>query len=604
MRNYEKITALYERLSRDDELQGESNSIVNQKKILEEYASKNNLTNIIHFTDDGISGTQFDRPGFMEMMNGVNTGNIGCIIVKDMSRLGRDYLKVGQCMEILRQKGVRLIAINDNVDSFYREDDFTPFRNIMNEWYARDTSRKIQSTFRSKGESGKHTASTPPYGYIKDEKDKDKWIVDEKAAQIVRRIFNLTMDGAGPYKIAKILEADKIDIPAYHQQKMGYGLHQSKNFEYPYRWCSSTIASILKKKEYLGHTVNFKTRKHFKDKKSKYVSEDKWLIFENTHEAIIDQETFDNVQRIRGNVKRYPDGWGEYHPLTGLMYCADCGSKMYVHRTNNYKNIPYYVCSNYKKVPCGTLCPSAHRIKAEVVLNLIQETLKDIKNYIDEDNEVFTRSIQNEMEEKEKVEIEKQRVRLINNKSRIQELERLMCRIYEDMILEKIPSSRYEILNSQYEIEQRALSKEIEDLEPVISRYEKETDKVRKFISLISRYENFDELTNSMINEFVEKIIIHERDRKGSQTSKQKIEIYFNFIGNYEPPKEELSEEERAKLEEEERKINERRDRLHQNYLKRKANGKQQEYEERYKARREQKKEEKLKVLKKDRFIN
>ena len=600
MRNFEKITALYERLSRDDELEGESNSIVNQKKILEEYASKNNLTNIIHFTDDGISGTQFDRPGFMEMMNGVNTGNIGCIIVKDMSRLGRDYLKVGQCMEILRQKGVRLIAINDNVDSFYREDDFTPFRNIMNEWYARDTSRKIQSTFRSKGESGKHTASTPPYGYIKDEKDKDKWVVDEKAAEIVRRIFNLTMDGAGPYKIAKILEADKIDIPAYHQQKMGYGLHQSKNFEYPYRWCSSTIASILKKKEYLGHTVNFKTRKHFKDKKSKYVSEDKWLIFENTHEAIIDQEIFDNVQRIRGNVKRYPDGWGEYHPLTGLMYCADCGSKMYVHRTNNYKNIPYYVCSNYKKVPCGTLCPSAHRIKAEVVLNLIQETLKDIKNYIDEDNEAFTRSIQNEMEEKEKVEIEKQRVRLINNKSRIQELERLMCRIYEDMILEKIPSSRYEILNSQYETEQRALSKEIEDLELVISRYENETDRVRKFISLISRYENFDDLTNTMINEFVEKIIIHERDRKGSQTSKQKIEIYFNFIGNYELPQAELSDEEKQKLEEEERKIEERKDKLHQNYLKRKASGKQKEYEDKYKARREQKKQEKLKVLKRE----
>ncbi|VGU98582.1 putative site-specific recombinase [Streptococcus pyogenes] len=600
MRNFEKITALYERLSRDDELEGESNSIVNQKKILEEYASKNNLTNIIHFTDDGISGTQFDRPGFMEMMNGVNTGNIACIIVKDMSRLGRDYLKVGQCMEILRQKGVRLIAINDNVDSFYREDDFTPFRNIMNEWYARDTSRKIQSTFRSKGESGKHTASTPPYGYIKDEKDKDKWVVDEKAAEIVRRIFNLTMDGVGPYKIAKILEADKIDIPAYHQQKMGYGLHQSKNFEYPYRWCSSTIASILKKKEYLGHTVNFKTRKHFKDKKSKYVSEDKWLIFENTHEAIIDQETFDNVQRIRGNVKRYPDGWGEYHPLTGLMYCSDCGSKMYVHRTNNYKNIPYYVCSNYKKVPCGTLCPSAHRIKAEVVINLIQETLKDIKNYLDEDNEAFIHSIQNEMEEKEKAHIEKKKIRLTESQNRLQELERLMCRIYEDMILNKIPNNRYEILNNQYETEQLTLSKEIKDLELVISRYEMETDKARKFISLISRYENFDNLTNTMINEFVKKIIIHERDRKGSQTSKQKIEIYFNFIGNYEVPKEELSEEERSKLEEKERKIKERRDRLHQNYLKRKANGKQQEYEERYKERREQKKQEKLKSLRKD----
>lgn len=598
MRNFEKITALYERLSRDDELEGESNSIVNQKKILEEYASKNNLTNIIHFTDDGISGTQFDRPGFMEMMNGVNTGNIGCIIVKDMSRLGRDYLKVGQCMEILRQKGVRLIAINDNVDSFYREDDFTPFRNIMNEWYARDTSRKIQSTFRSKGESGKHTASTPPYGYIKDEKDKDKWIVDEKAAEIVRRIFNLTMDGAGPYKIAKILEADKIDIPAYHQKKLGYGLHQSKNFEYPYRWCSSTIASILKKKEYLGHTVNFKTRKHFKDKKSKYVSEDNWLIFENTHEAIIDQETFDNVQRIRGNVKRYPDGWGEYHPLTGLMHCADCGSKMYVHRTSNYKNIPYYTCSAYTKTPCGTLCPSAHRIKAEAVLNLIRETLKDIKKYLDEDNEAFIRSIQNEMEEKEKIEIEKKKIRLTESQNRLQELERLMCRIYEDMILNKIPNSRYEILNNQYETEQITLSKEIKDLEQQVSRYEKETDRAKKFISLISRYENFDELTTTMINEFVEKIVVHERDRKGSQTSKQKIEIYFNFIGNYELPQAELSDEEKQKLEEEERKIKKRKDKLHQNYLKRKASGKQKEYEDKYKARREQKKQEKIKVLK------
>ena len=312
------MTALYERLSRDDELNGESNSISNQKKLLEQYAKEHGFTNLVHFTDDGISGTRFDRPGFLAMMKEVESGKVRTILIKDMSRMGRDYLKVGQYMELLRQKNVRLIAVNENVDSFREDDDFTPFRNIMNEWYARDTSRKIQSTFRSKGESGKHTASTPPYGYIKDEKDKNKWIVDEKAAEIVRRIFNLTMQGNGPYRIAKILESEKVDIPAYHQQKLGYGLYQSKNFEHPYRWCSSTIASILKKQEYLGHTVNFKTRKHFKDKKSKYVSEDNWLIFENTHEPIIDQETFDNVQRIRGNVKRYPDGWGEYHPLTGL----------------------------------------------------------------------------------------------------------------------------------------------------------------------------------------------------------------------------------------------------------------------------------------------
>lgn len=304
---------------------------------------------------------------------------------------------------------------------------------------------------------------------------------------------------------SKDIKADKVDIPAYHQQKLGYGLHQSKVFEYPYRWCSSTIASILKKQEYLGHTVNFKTRKHFKDKKSKYVFEDNRLIFENTHEPIIDQENFDNVQRIQGNVKRYPDGWGEYHPLTGLMYCADCGSKMYVHRTSNYKNIPYYTCSAYIKVPCGTLCPSAHRIKAEVLLNLIQSFLQDIKKSLDEDNEAFLHSIQNEMEKCEKMEIEKKRTRLTDSKNRLQELERLMCRIYEDMILEKIPNNRYEILNNQYETEQRELSKEIDGLEKALKRYEKETDRAKKFIRLIERYDNFDELTPTIINEFVEK---------------------------------------------------------------------------------------------------
>ena len=336
------------------------------------------------------------------------------------------------------------------------------------------------------------------------------------------------------------------------------------------------------------YTVNFKTRKQFKDKKSKNVSEDNWLIFENTYEPIIDQETFDTVQSIRGNVKKYPDGWGEYHPLTGLMYCADSESKMYVHRTSNYKNIPYYTCSAYTKTPCDTLCPSAHRIKAEAVLNLIRETLKDIKKYLDEDNEAFIRSIQNEMKEKEKIEIEKKKIRLTESKNRLQELGRLMCRIYEDIILNKIPNNRYEILNNQYETEQVALSKEIKDLEQQVSRYEKETDRARKFIFLISCYENFNELTTTMINE----IIVHERDRKGSQTSKQKIEIYFNFIGNYELLQAELSEEEKQKLEEEERK-----DKLHQNYLKRKASGKQKEYEDKYKARREQKKREKIKVL-------
>lgn len=533
MENTLKITALYERLSRDDELQGESNSISNQKKILEEYANKNNLKNIVHYTDDGISGTRFDRPGFVAMMNEVDKGNVSTIIVKDMSRLGRDYLKVGQCMEILRKKDVRLIAINDNFDSSIKEDDFAPFRNIMNEWYARDTSRKIRSSFKTKGESGKPTSSTPPYGYMKSTEDKNKWIIDEEAAKIVRRIFNLTMQGYGPYKISKILEEEKIDIPGYHQQKLGIGLFQKKEFKYPYRWCSSTIASILTKQEYLGHTVNFKTRKHFKDKKSKYVSSDKWLIFENTHEPIIDQETYDNAQRIRGNAKRYPDGWGEYHPLTGLMYCSDCGSKMYVHRTSNYKNIPYYICNAYTKVPCGTHCCSAHRIKAEVVLELIKSILQEIKDTIKYDRYSFIKSIQDEIEIAKENENEKRKSRVIIIQNRLSELEKLMCRIYEDMILSRISEKRYETLNIQYEKEQHQLSTELNRLEKEIQNYQDKKINMKKFLDLIEKYENFEELDAVMINEFVEKIIVHERKEKWSQNSEQEIEIYFNFIGNY-----------------------------------------------------------------------
>ena len=277
--------------------------------MLEEFARRNGLPNPTHFTDDGVSGTRFDRPGFLAMMEEVEAGRVEAIVIKDMSRLGRDYLKVGQVMEILRQRGVRLIAINDGVDSLKGDDDFTPFRNIMNEFYARDTSRKIRSVFKSKGMSGKHLTGTVIYGYLWDEK-REHWLVDEEAAAVVRRIFALAMEGYGPYQIATKLSEEKIEMPAVHLARYGEGVNKNKAFADIYRWSASTVVEILKKREYLGHTVNFKTRKHFKDKKSHYVDESEWTIFENTHEAIIDQETFDNVQRIRANVRRYPDGFG------------------------------------------------------------------------------------------------------------------------------------------------------------------------------------------------------------------------------------------------------------------------------------------------------
>ena len=583
MRN-EKITPLYERLSRDDELQGESNSISNQKQMLEDFARRNGLPNPTHFTDDGISGTRFDRPRFLAMMEEVEAGRVEAIVIKDMSRLGRDYLKVGQVMEVLRQRGVRLIAINDGVDSLKGDDDFTPFRNIMNEFYARDTSRKIRSVFKSKGMSGKHLTGTVIYGYLWDEK-REHWLVDEEAAEVVRRIFSLTLEGYGPYQIACKLSADRIEIPVVHLARFNEGVNRSKPVKDPYGWGSSTIVNILKKREYLGHTINFKTRKHFKDKKSHYVSEDEWTIFENTHEAIIDQQTFDLAQKIRSNVRRYPNGWGEAAPLTGLLYCADCGGKMYVHRTNNGKRISQYTCSNYTKVPCGTLCPTQHRINESAVLTLVSDTLRAIAEYSRNDRTEFIHTVQETQVAQQSADISKKRRRLAAAQKRAGELEKLICKIYEDNALGKLPDARYRALDAQYAKEQGALEIEIAELEKAVTGYEQSQKSAEKFIALIDKYENFDTLTNTMLNEFVEKILVHERARKGSQDTTQEIEIYFNFLGRYIPPSLQpvpLTPEEQEEL----RKQEGRKDRLHQNYLKRKASGAQKRYEDKIKAKK------------------
>ena len=589
MRKNEKITALYERLSRDDfgkddDQQRESNSISNQKAMLEEFAARQGFTNIVHFTDDGISGTCFDRPGFLAMMKEVEAGNVEYLCIKDMSRMGRDYLKVGQIMEILRQRGVRLIAINDGVDSARGDDDFTPFRNIMNEYYARDTSRKIRSTFQSKGKSGKHLTGTVIYGYLWNEA-RDQWLVDPEAAEVVKRIFAMTIEGYGPYQIASKLKSEKVLIPSAYLAQHGEGVNKNKTFKDVYGWGSSTICNILEKREYLGHTINFKTRKHFKDKKSHYVPEDEWTIFENTHEPIIDQQTFDLVQKIRGNVRRYPDGWGEAAPLTGLLYCADCGGKMYVHRTNNGKRISQYTCSQYSKVPVGKLCTTQHRINEDVVLSLVSEMLKAIAEYAKHDRAEFVRVVQEAQSSQQTAEVRKQRTRLATAKQRVSELEVLLCKIYEDNILGKLSDSRYATLDAQYEKEQSELTAEISVLEKAVKSYEKHEKDADRFIALIDKYENFDKLTIAMLNEFIEKILVHERDRKGSIQTTQEVEIYFNFVGRFVPPafgEVELTPEELEEI----RKREERKDRLHQNYLKRKASGAQKRYEDKIKGRK------------------
>ena len=583
------MTALYERLSRDDELQGESNSITNQKRLLEEYAASHGLTNCIHFTDDGISGTRFDRPGFMSMMTEVQAGHVHTICVKDMSRLGRDYLKVGEIMESLRKKGVRLIAVNDNVDSANGDDDFTPFRNIMNEWYARDTSKKIRSTFAAKGRSGKHVASTTPYGYLKDPLDHNHWIVDEEAAAIVRRIYRMTIDGYGPFQIAQTLSQEKIEIPAVHMARHGAGLWQGRidAIKDPCVWGSSTVVGILSKREYLGETVNFKTRKHFKDKKSHYVPADQWTVFEGTQEPIIDAETFETVQRIRSHVRRYPNGWGPAHPLTGLLFCADCGKRLYEQRVNNGKRISQFRCCEYTKLPVGSHCESAHLIKADTIMTLLSELLKACAEYVSIDRDKFIQDIYQEEDETFSKEQARYIERIRAAQTRANELEKLICRIYEDHILDKIPEERYQALDGQYSQELQRMKEEISICEAAMTDRSRKRGSASKFADLFDNYQTFDNLTSAMVHQFVEKIVVHEREVKGSQTSPQQIDIYFNFIGNFVPPNfggelptpEQLAEQQRQE---------ERREKYRRIYQRRKENGSQQQYEKRQREKRKQ----------------
>ena len=580
-RKSERYPALYERLSHDDELQGESNSISNQKRILEDYAEQQGFANCVHFTDDGISGTRFDRPGFQKMIDEVKADRISVVIVKDMSRFGRDYLQVGTYMEVLRKHDTRLIALNDSVDTFKGDDEFTPFRNIMNEWYARDTSKKIRSAFQAKNLAGKHTSSSVPYGYLKSEQDKNQWVVDPVAAPIVQRIYRMAMEGKGPYQIANILSNEHIEIPAYYHQKLGIGLWKTREIKSPYRWGSSTIVHILTNPSYLGHTCNFKTRKHFKDKKSHYVDQDQWNIIKDTHEPIIDQETYDTVQRMRASIRRYPDEWGEVHPLAGLLYCADCGSPMYIHRTGNGNRTANFSCSGYGKVPVGSKCASGHWVNADSVMRLIQETLREIVRFSKEDEEEFAHIVKSEIENRQSSEMKGQKTRLTACQKRLDELETLLCKIYEDNTLGKLPDRRYQILEAQYTKEQEALEAEIDSLQKEVDEYEQEQKSADKFIALVKKYQNFEELDAVMLNQFIYKIFVHERDYKGVANSPQTIEIYFNFVGKF--GMQEInspSEEERTALEEKER----LRQKRHEAYLRRKASGWQDAYYQKTKA--------------------
>ncbi|MBR3770006.1 MAG: recombinase family protein [Lachnospiraceae bacterium] len=562
----EKITALYERLSRDDEMVGDSNSIVNQKKMLEDYAKQNGYTNIEHFTDDGYSGGSFDRPDWKRMVAGIEDGSIGTVIVKDMSRIGRDYLQVGFYTEVMfKEKEVHFIAIANGVDNQKRESsEFAPFLNIMNEWYIRDSSRKVTTVLRARGMEGKHTTNNAIYGYRKSEEDKNQWVIDEEAAEVVRRIYRMSLEGKGPYEIARILSEEQIERPSYYLAKRGLGTCRSNNnTATPYVWRGATVRDILSKPEYMGHTVNFRSYKEsYKDKRAKKTPKEDWVIFKNTQEAIVSEEMWNKVQELRKTVRR-TDTVGEANPFTGLLYCADCGAKMYNHRGGagrarnwkgelNGKRRPdrdEYNCSTYNlsRQSYDKQC-SQHYIRTEVVRKLVLETIKAVSDYVITNEEEFINRIYSTSRDKQKESIRSLKRKIAQDTKRVNELNMLMKKLYEDNISGKLSDKRFEFMLSEFENEQDTLEISMENAKAEIEKYESDTVRADKFIELVKRYTDFSELTTPMLNEFVEKILVHEADYSSGERV-QEVEIYLNFIGKFELPVKEPTAEEIAEHE-------------------------------------------------------
>lgn len=562
-----KITALYERLSRDDELQGESNSITNQKHFLEDYARKNGFVNIRHFTDDGVSGTTFDREGFQSMIAEVEAGNVAVIIVKDMSRFGRDYLKVGFYTEVMfKEKGVRFIAINNGIDSSNQQDsDFTPFLNIMNEWYARDSSRKIQAIFKARMQEGKRVSPSVPYGYRRDPDDKQHLIIDPEPAAVVRRIFKLVLEGNGVNRIADILYADKILIPSAYAEKYYPENQHSKSFHDPIRWTNRAVSCILEKREYMGHTVLGKTiSESYKTKKRRKATEDELMIFENTHEAIIDEETWNNAQRLIETKRRPKKNGAPPCRLSGLLYCSDCGSKLSrrYNSRSQYDADNAYCCSGYRQY---TRNCTMHYIRVSVVEKLILETIREVSAYALSNEKEFIQKVREASDVQQEATMKEYRRRLGKARRRHEELDDLVKKLYESFATGKIPEKHFDRLLSGYDNEQTTLEAEMQELQTGLDRYGADSVRADRFLELVKRYTDFSELTAPMLNEFIEKVVVHEADKSTGERV-QKVDIYLNFIGAFTVPKMEaaLTAEQEAR---EQRKLQARNREREQNRL-------------------------------------
>ena len=530
------ITALYPRLSHEDELQGESNSISNQKRILEAYAKQNGFTNLKWYTDDGFSGANFQRPGFQSMLADIEAGLVGTVIVKDMSRLGRNYLQVGMYTEmIFPQKNVRFIAINDGVDSAQGDNDFAPLRNIFNEWLVRDTSKKIRAVKRSKGMSGKPVTSKPVYGYLMDEDE--NFIIDEEAAPVVKQIYQLCLAGNGPTKIARMLTEQEIPTPGTLEYRRT-GSTRRYHPGYECKWATNTVVHILENREYTGCLVNFKTEKlSYKVKHSVENPPEKQAIFENHHEPIIDTQTWERVQELRKQRKR-PNRYDEVGLFSGILFCADCGSVMYQQRYQTDKRRQdCYICGSYKK---RTADCTAHFIRTDLLTAGVTENLRKVTQYAAKHEARFMKLLTEQNEDGSKRRNAAKKKELEAAEKRIAELSAIFKRLYEDSVAGRISDERFTELSADYEAEQKELKEKAAVLQGELSRTLEATANAEKFMKVVRKYTSFEELTPTLLREFVEKIVIHESEaldgKRRGKLRRQEIEIYYSFVGKVELP--------------------------------------------------------------------
>ena len=505
-------------------LQGESNSITNQKAILKKYAEDNGFHNTIFYVDDGVSGTTWEREGFKAMMSDIEDGKVGIVITKDLSRLGRDYLKTGELIEmVFPDYDVRYIAINDGVDTFKSENELMAFKNIFNDWYARDTSKKIRAVFKAKGQSGKHL-SNPIYGYKHSETDKNLWLIDDEAAEVVRKIFHLCIDGYGPAQIARILTEEGIPTPTAYALSQGRDNgHNNVNLS---RWGMETISGILEKPEYAGHTVNFRTHvKSYKNKKRVDNPKEEWLIFENTHEPIVTQQEFDLVQELRNN-KRRPTKHEEVNPFSGICYCADCGKKLYLCRaTTMTADQEHLKCGTYAKDKNGC---TIHFIRTIVLKEIILGELNKMVTFVKDNEDEFVQMAMDNSVQKQSSALAKSKKKLKEADKRIAELDRLFTRLYEDNVSGKISDERFSVMSAGYEDEQKKLRATVAELTAYIDTAEQKSADVTAFIKAVQKYEHITELTPEIMHELIEKIVVHAPDKsRGHRT--QQIDIYYRF---------------------------------------------------------------------------